>query len=102
MELEFVGQQIVSQFDWHMMNRINSDAVLHRITFPPFWVSPFYSLEVPGIGLISLAKSAGFGNSTVEFFRLDPETEYLFSIFTPKSFLCIALPRIYSVAYIFG
>ena len=98
MELEFVGQQIVSQFDWHMMNRINSDAVLHRITFPLFWVSPFYSLEVPGIGLISLAKSAGL----VSYFELDPGTEYLFSIFTPKSFLCIALPRIYSVAYIFG
>ena len=71
-------------------------------SIPPFWASPFYSSEIPGIGLISLAKSAGFGRTSVELFRLGPETEYLSSIVTPKSFLFIALPRIYSVAYIFG
>ena len=53
------------------MNRLKSDTVFHRITFP-LSVLLLYILDVPGIGLISLTKSSCFGSSNVELFRLDP------------------------------
>ena len=58
-------------------------------------------LEVPGIGLISLSNSAGFGSADTKLHRLHPETKIIFYV-TPRRFLYKALPRKNSVAYIFG
>ena len=74
------------------MNRINSDTVLHRITFPPSGLL-FYILDDPGIGLISLSKSAGFGNSGIKLLRFGPET----NMFYTQKFLVYRTPP-----YLFG
>ena len=63
------------QFDWHFIELNNSDAVYHRLTFPPSGLL-FQILEVPGIGLISLWKSAGFGSAGSELLWLFPETDH--------------------------
>ena len=63
------------QFDWHFIEPNNSDAVYHRITFPPSGLL-FHILEVPGIGLSSLWKSAGFGSTGSELLWLFPETDH--------------------------
>ena len=84
------------QFDLHLMNRINSDTVSHRITFPPSGLI-FYIFDDPGIGLISLSKSAGFGNSGIKLLRFGPETNMCFSFFHTQKFLVYRTPP-----YLFG
>ena len=84
------------QFDWHLMNRINLDTVSHRITFPPSGLL-FYIFDDPGIGLISLSKSAGFGISGIKLPRFGPETNMCFSFFHTQKFLVCHTPP-----YLFG
>ena len=88
---------VLFQFDWHFIEPNNSDTVLHRMTFPPSGLL-FRIVEVPGIGLTSLSKSAGFGSADIKLFRLDPETEHFFLLSYPEVFSISYSPRINSLA----
>ena len=81
-------------------------SVFHRITFPPsraFFVQCF---DVPGVGVFSRVKSAGFvkgfGGSFL-MFHLSPVTVFLFYNHTQKFFVYVTPPpRIYSVVCFHG
>ena len=78
------------------MNRINSDAVFHRITEA---LPVSYILEVPGIGLISLSKSDGCGNP-VKLLRLSSQTNHVFIWYLQKFLVYDAPP--FTFSWFFG
>ena len=90
------------QFDWHLMNRINSDTVSHRITFHPLlgFSSTFSMIQASGSSLFQSRRATAF--LVLNYFGLVLKQTCVFRFFTPRSFWYIVLPRIYSVACIFG
>ena len=82
----------VFQFDWHLMNRINSGAVLHCITFSPSGLLLFTLWRFRASGSSLLQSRRVSAPLVLSYFGLVLKHNFLPSIFTPEIFCVLHSP----------